>query len=441
MLDVAIVGGGITGLSAAAALRRAGHRVRVYERSGMDDEVGAAINVPPNASRFLAALGVAGGDLEERWGFALARKIAWLDPVTLELLHETPHARTREVFGAELWHAHRVDLHDALRHAAVDPAGPGVPVVIHVNANAVAYDPDTPSVTLENGDVIKADFIIGADGLHSTASQAIIGFKNPPLPSLIYNCCYRFLIPSSVIENDPETKQWNQDNKGVTRLLADNESRRRLIWYTCRNGTLHNFGGIYYDNMIDTLGTEDYHANVDKSAVLEDFAGFHPTILAVIDKATEIKRWPLLYRSPIPTWRKGKLVLAGDAAHPMLPHHAQGAAQGIEDAVTLGMVMSGASVEQIEERLEIYEDIRRPRASATQVLSNVGLDQSPLVYEELKQYMDEKDFPKNPDDNFARHFGYNVAEAVFKAMKHYDVNYGPPNGFVEEWRQSELNGV
>ncbi|KAH8664662.1 FAD binding domain-containing protein [Xylariales sp. PMI_506] len=408
MLDVLIAGAGIAGLTAGLALRRAGHRVHIYERSSMNHEVGAAINLPPNAGRFLIAWGL--DPIKNR--FVKARRIDWSDPQTLEHVASIPHEHNFERYEADLWLAHRVDLHDALKDLATDPNGPGIPVTIHLESFVVGYNTERPSMSLANGKVIRGDLVIGADGLHSIACETVIGRRNPPIQPKHYNYCYRFLIPVEAFEEDPETRWYNEDRDGVTRLFTHNATSRRIVSYTCRDSTVHNFVGIFYDEEVKSITREDYLNVVDSAELLKTFEGFHPKILAVISKATDVKRWPLLYRAPIPSWRRGKMALAGDAAHPMLPHQAQGGAQGIEDGVALGIVFNGATAEQIEERLDLYEKVRRNRASAIQILSNVGADQSHIVHEELRQFLPESEIPTNPVEIFAFNFGHNVETAA-----------------------------
>lgn len=135
MLDVLITGAGIAGLTAGISLRRAGHRVHIYERSSMSEEVGAAITLPPNAGRFLLAWGLD----PVKWRFVKARRVDWSDPETLELVASVPHVHNIDRFGVDLWYTHRVDLHDALKDMATGPSGPGIPVTIHSNSLVVGY--------------------------------------------------------------------------------------------------------------------------------------------------------------------------------------------------------------------------------------------------------------------------------------------------------------
>ncbi|KAH8193587.1 hypothetical protein TruAng_012246 [Truncatella angustata] len=411
MLHVLVAGAGIAGLTAGIALRRAGHTVHVYERSSMNEEVGAAINLPPNAGRHLISWGL--DPIKCR--FVKAESVVWLHPQTLKTVARHEHANNLENYGAELWYAHRVDLHDALRQIATDQDGIGPPVTIHLKSFVVGY---VCIPTLANGKIVQGDLIIGADGLHSIACETVLGRRNPPVQPKHYNYCYRFLIPAKALEADPDTEWFNQDSRGLTRLFIDNEGSRRLVAYTCRDNTIHNLVGIFYDNAAKNATREDYLASVEKETLTERFKGFSPKIIAVINKATEIKRWPLLYRAPVPRWRKGHMALAGDSAHPMLPHQAQGGAQGIEDGVALGVIFEGANPDDVEERLDLYEKVRRGRASVIQILSNVGQDQSHLVREDLKDYLDESQIPTNPAENYSYMFGHNVEKeaAALKLM-------------------------
>ncbi|KAK0710064.1 FAD binding domain-containing protein [Lasiosphaeria miniovina] len=390
-MDIAIVGAGITGLAAAISLRRSGHRVTIYERSSLANEVGAAINVPPNVARFLIPWGLD----PVRHRFVKTPGMYFMSHETLEPLPAvTDHSRNTELFGAPLFYAHRVDLVEALRELATDPSGPGLPAEIHLRSEVRSYDTETPSITLASGAIVKADLVVAADGVHSIGVEHVLGRPNssevPSFPKV--NLCYRFLIPKTSVDDDPDTRFFNEDwrSRGC-RLWVDIAGKKRVISYPCRNYEVLNFINIIRDEQV-VSSQEDWLASVDKSEVLDKWSNFHPKLLAVMNKATEVKRWPLLYRPPISTWHKDRMVLAGDAAHPMLPHHAQGGAQGIEDGLALGLALHGVTdASQIGERLVLYETIRRGRASAIQIMSNYGFDEE--APEELLDFLEGQPIP------------------------------------------------
>ncbi|KAI1840241.1 hypothetical protein JX265_013033 [Neoarthrinium moseri] len=426
-LDITIVGGGIAGLTAAISLRRAGHRVKVYERSALNNEIGAAIHVPPNATRALLAWGLdpVGAKL------VTVKSSFRAQADTLERFHVgTTESAIPEKYGAPWFFAHRVDLHDELKRLATESKGVGTPVQIYLNSEVVQYDPDAPSVTLANGSVVCSDVVIGADGVHSKSVEAVLGCANKPVPSKdLYNFCYRFLIPAANIGADPETTFWNEDDDGRMKFFVSD--LKRLVSYPCRNNEEHNFVAMFHEDDISKMKKEDWQASVDKSILLEKFSNVHPKLRAVLNKATEVKQWALLYRAPIPTWTKGKMCLAGDAAHPMLPHQGQGGAQGIEDGVVLGMVLSGASHQNIMARLSLYEAIRRDRASLLQVFSNAGQDEPELIHKEASQFIPLEQVPKSPEQFFDFNFGYDVVSDTLNGLRNLDASFELPPGFFE----------
>lgn len=105
-------------------------------------------------------------------------------------------------------------------------------------------------MSLANGEVVRGDLVIGADGLHSIACETVIGRRNLPVQPKHYNYCYRFLVPVKAFEEDPETRWFNEDRDGVTRLFSHNSTSRRIVSYTCRDDTVHNFIGIFHDKEV-----------------------------------------------------------------------------------------------------------------------------------------------------------------------------------------------
>lgn len=429
-MHIIIVGGGIAGLTAALSLRRAGHTILLLERSHLLNEVGAAINVPPNAARPLFAWGV--DPVSSAWVRATGISVGV--GATREIFDTTDLSWLEGVFGSSLWFAHRVDLHGSLRGLVEREREKGG-VDIRLGETVVGYDEVEGTVRLAAGEVLKGDLVVAADGVHSQAVEKVLGRVNRPEPQEVYNGCYRFLIPARELEADEETRWWNVDGEwdGRMRIFVNGKTGNRFVSYPCRGMEIWNCVAMFHDEELKGATHEDWHAPVDKSHLLNSFPEFHPSLRAVLNKASEVKRWPLLYRGPIPSWNKGKLLVIGDAAHPMLPHQGQGGAQGIEDGIALGIALSGASpsMESIAPRLTIFEKARRNRASAVQILSNASVIHDESTKAELEKYMDGAEVPSSPAEFSRYNWNFDVVRRTVDLVKELDPGFELPEGFFE----------
>jgi salicylate hydroxylase len=340
---VIVVGAGIGGLTAALTLRRAGIDAQVFEQATELREVGAGIQVSPNGTRILHRLGVA----------EALRKVA-VRPVAVEV-HRWDDGRvlTRQLladvcernFGAPYYHLHRADLLDVLAAALPNSA-------IHLDHRCVGLTQYADKVELKfhNGLTADADVAVGADGIHSTMRELILG---PESPHFSGHVAYRGLVPAE-------------------RLAHLGLEKSAFSWWGPDHHFVHYFvgaGGRYMNWVAIACGEwriESWTARGEVADALKEFAGWHPQIGAIIGAAETTNRWALYDRDPLPRWTVGRAALMGDAAHAMLPYMAQGAVQSIEDAAVLAKCLERADVRDVGAALRRYEEIRKPRASRCQ---------------------------------------------------------------------------
>ncbi|KAJ4247096.1 hypothetical protein NW762_013234 [Fusarium torreyae] len=401
ILDIGIVGAGIAGLAAAAALSRLGHRVDVYERSKFSNEVGAAINIGPNAVPVMRALGF---DLE-RAQLLEAQEGKQFNAATMETNYHGNYEDFTSRYGAPWYFSHRVDLHNEFRRLAVESNGEFPGSNLHLGLSVQSVDCDEGLIVFGDGTKVKKDVIIGADGIHSSVAPCVLGSDIPAAE--VNECAYRFLIPTEKLVANPKTAPLFQENKTTFHVAATND--RRLVWYPCRSGKIQNFVGLHPPKE-GRETKEDWHAQGKVSDLIATFSDYHQSLVEICRNAEDLKLWQLQYRAPVDRWTKGRVILIGDAVHPMLPHQGQGANQAIEDAGALGIMLSNLqSQEDIFRRLELVQKLRRNRAAAMQIFSNVGQDQSDRIANEVAPFI-EGPVPKNQGEFHLWNFGYNVME-------------------------------
>jgi salicylate hydroxylase len=343
-LSVGIVGGGIGGLAAALSLLQRGFDIHVYEQARDFAEVGARIQVSPNASRVLHRLGL--GDALARMGVRpLAwRQRRWDDGRTL--LHTPLADAVVEAFGFPHYQTHRADLLEALvRELPTDR--------LHVSHRLTGFDErgDRVSLAFENGESAEVDLLVGADGIHSAVQRLLFGEQSPHFTGCV---AYRGLIPAERVadlEIPVEAQVWMGPD-------------RHFVHYYVQEKRLLNWVALVEQ---DTWQRESWTDRGEVADALAAYEGWHRQIRRIIESVDETFIWALFDRAPLTRWSRGRVTLLGDACHPMLPFMAQGAAQVIEDGATLATCLAETS--GVEAALRLYESVRMPRASKIQAMS------------------------------------------------------------------------
>jgi salicylate hydroxylase len=343
--SVAVVGGGIGGLTAAVALVRAGLDVRVYEQAPRVSSVGAGIQLAPNCSRILARLGllpavervaVRPTEFEfRRWddGRVLSRT-ALGDAVAA-------------TYGAPYLHAHRADLVGLLVDAL--PAGC---VETGRRCSAVTPHGDRAAVAFADGSRTVADVVVGADGIHSAVRQALFGAEHPRFTGHV---AYRGLVPAERVAH------LGLGLRCTVRLGPG----AHFVHYYVGAGRLLN---VVCVAEVDNWRRESWTDRADPAELRAAFRGWHPVVQAVLDGLDAPLKWALFDRDPLPSWSRGAVALLGDASHPMLPYGAQGYAQAVEDAAVLAACLADTG-QDVAAALARYGCLRRERAARVQAIS------------------------------------------------------------------------
>ncbi len=348
-LRIAVIGGGIGGLTAALSLRQAGFEVDVYEQAPELTQIGGGINMGPNAARILRRLGLAAGLDRQGVRPLLTHQRRWQDGRTLQRAPLNPLCEA--LYGAPHVTIHRADL-----LAVIASGFPAEHIHLGHRLVGLADKGDSTEAWFENGAQITVDLLVGADGIHSAVRAALFGAEAPRFAGCV---AYRGLVPAERIADlglEIGSQSWVGPGA-------------HFVHYFVSRGRLLNFVGWTEH---DSWNREDWTDRATVDRALAAFEGWHPQVRQIIGAAETCFIWALFDRDPLPRWSVGRTTLLGDACHPMYPFMGQGAAQAIEDGATLAACLAAAGNADPAATLRRYEQLRLPRVTRLQDLSRAN---------------------------------------------------------------------
>jgi salicylate hydroxylase len=345
---VIVAGGGIGGLAAALALARKGFRSVVLEQAPQFGEIGAGIQLAPNAWHALDALGV--GALVKKEA-VFVEHLFMFDGVSGEKVIDIPlDKRFARRFGNPYAVTHRADIHGSLLDGC--KALPGL-IELRTSTRVTGFEQNGSAVRVstENGN-LEGTALVAADGGRSVIREKIVG---DPLPPVTGHMCYRAVLNIQDVPKElrlPAATLWAGHNT-------------HIVHYPLRGWKLFNLVATVIGK--HTTGAHNELAMPDE--VLPLFAHYCDKPTKLMRTPKEFRRWMLLYRQPVDNWIDRRVALLGDAAHFMLQYMAQGAAMAMEDAVCLG-VCADAAGGNFEKAFKEYQKTRIVRATRVQVSAN-----------------------------------------------------------------------
>lgn len=344
--DVVIAGGGIGGLVAALALARTGKSVRVLERSSEFGEIGAGLQLAPNASRILDWLGVLERVTKDAF---FPERLVLRDALSgNEVVSLRTGSEFQARYGYPYFVTHRADLHAALVEACEQEHR--IELVAAKNVVGFVEESGVVDVRCEDGSVHAASALVGADGIHSAIREALIGDGDPKPTGYV---AYRGTVPVRDVRDAMGTSELND-------MVIWMGPSMHLVQYPVRGGSVCNQVAVFQSPRF--LAGEDEWGTPEE--LDEKFSVAYEPVMQAAKLMNRERCWSMFDRQPTPGWTRGNTTLLGDAAHPMFQYLAQGACQAMEDAVVLAQ--SIASGPETSQALTAYEARRYPRVSAVQ---------------------------------------------------------------------------
>ncbi|KIH84395.1 FAD-dependent monooxygenase [Pseudomonas batumici] len=348
---IAIVGAGLGGAAAATLLQQAGFDVSIYEQAPEFSRLGAGIHMGPNIMKIFRRMGI-----EQQLDRMGSHPDHWFsrDGLSGDYLSRIPLGEfARKEYGASYITVHRGDLH-ALQMSTIQPG------TLHFNKRLEKIEDTGDQVRLSftDGTTASADIVIGADGINSKIREELLGHEAPLYSGWV---AHRALITRD------QLARYDFDFEDCVKWWS--EDRHMMVYYTTgRRDEYYYVTGVPHPE----LDFEGPFVDSSREEMFEAFQGYHPSVQALIEATDTVTKWPLRNRNPLPLWSRGRLVLLGDACHPMKPHMAQGAGMAIEDAAMLTRCLQETGLGDYRTAFELYEANRKERASRVQAVSNAN---------------------------------------------------------------------
>ena len=344
---IAVIGAGLGGAAAASLLQKAGFNVHLYEQAPGFSRLGAGIHLGPNVMKVMKAIGIddalnATGSHPDYWysrDWKTGEVVAQIPLGDYALSH----------YGSTYLTVHRGDFHALMIEAIPDEM-----LSFDKRLTKVDDKGDVVHLHFADGTMEEADIVIGADGINSKIRDTLLGAELPKYTGYVG---HRAVFPVSGVKgftHDLCTKWWADDRHMMVYFVTGSQQE------------------IYY-----VTGVPEANWDMSKSWVqssrdemLAAFDGWHVGVQSLIEASDNVTKWPLLERDPLPLWSRGRLVLLGDACHPMKPHMAQGAAMAIEDAAMLTRCFQQVGLTDFATAFALYEANRAERAGKVQLVSH-----------------------------------------------------------------------
>ncbi len=346
---ILIAGGGIGGLAAAYAIARTGVPVRVLEQAPEFKELGAGIQLGPNIFRVIDKIGLKEALLADVWqpgALEMRCALSGRQITRIPIDH-----RFTDRFGQPYAVTHRADIHSVFLKACQS----NNLVTLETNRQVTGFeqDADGVTVTLQSGERIHGCALIGCDGMWSKIREEIVGDGKPRVSGHI---AYRGVLKHADVPED----LWEPD------VVLWAGPRSHLVHYPLRRGELYNLVAVFHSDRY----VEGWNAEADAADLWAHFKGQQPQVLRLLERIETWRMWVLCDREPVKNWAKGRVVLLGDAAHPMLQYLAQGACMATEDAVCLAEKIAERP-DDLPAAFQAYVHDRYLRTARVQIMARV----------------------------------------------------------------------